>query len=259
MQREASTSTVIGVGTSQEDEPPLSSCLNLAPIYFSRPNFSAICYKTVAPNELPPVYKDIFKGPCVLVRLGPPYKPNGDINSNGDIKSSTPPVFIAQAVLDGVAKDTDDCKRPDNGGLTSQMESTFLSRSAQIRINMASKASYVFSVPVSTNPTYDGSNVFERCTANNQEYKETGCGSAESTVYHYKPENFSSKTSFTGASGKENVFYFNYPYSNYTLSGATGLGACSYDNCLVKRGNSSFQLFNVDVLIFPDKEIRPTR
>jgi hypothetical protein len=240
------------------DVSPLTTCLGGTPIYYSRPGISALCYKTVAPSEpgLPSAYKDAYQGPCVLVRLGPPYKPNGTIYENGDIKG--PPSYIAQVLLDGVAKTATSCSSSSNGGFTAEMESSSFSRNAKIRINLASNVSYSFNVLVPMNLANDGFNLFASCV-----YSPTGCGSpqqkANANVFHYIPENYGSVSTIEGSPSKENIFYFKNPYIEYALTKDFSSGSsCAYGQCAVKRGSYSVKLANVDALIFPDKEIRPS-
>jgi len=260
IQRETNISRVISYGDGSGTNSLLTNCHNTPlKLILNQSNTSEICYKTVAPSQLPDQYKDAFKkGPCVLVRLGPPYKPDGDIDGSLNTKIISP-------LLDGVSNTSDDeCASSDNQGFTAKLASektgSYVSgsqdrkisppnRIASIQINMAPGVSYSFSTQVSSNLSYDGRDLFENCARD-----DGHCGS-DSAFNHYLPENSNVPSSFTGSETTENLFYFKYPYSDYQINAET----CTYSICSVKRSGSTMQLERVDALIFPDKEIRPTR
>ena len=60
------------------------------------------------------------------------------------------------------------------------------------------------------------------------------------------------------ASRRERIFYFQYPFGEYTLRENSSSGSCTYANCYVERGGFAVKLENVDALIFADREIRPS-
>jgi prepilin-type N-terminal cleavage/methylation domain-containing protein len=259
IRREGTLSSRIGYGTGRGGTVPLSNCINSAPLIYYQPGDSTVCYKAVAPSEIlnstlvPPEYKVDFKGPCVLVRVGPPYKPDGGLDN-----SSAP---IVQVLLDGLAM-SDSCNSPSNSGFNVQMESQTLSRSGKVNIRIDPNMNYSFNTLLPLNRLYDGNDFFNTCVVSTA----TACGfvaeRASSIVLHYKPENSASLPMIPGDPTKENVFYFKYPYSGYTLrEGPGSLLPCTFNNCYVQNVDQSYtvSLTNVDALIFPDKEIRPTR
>jgi hypothetical protein len=84
-----------------------------------------------------------------------------------------------------------------------------------------------------------------------------GCAQQENLVtYHYKPFMNSTTEVIEGQRSKENLFYFQFPFSEYVLSQDSGSGACTYSQCFVQRGATSVLLRRVDGLIFSDREIR---
>jgi prepilin-type N-terminal cleavage/methylation domain-containing protein len=252
IRREANFSSRIDYGDGSGTDS-LKKCDN-TPLILNQNNTSEICYKTVAPSQLLDKYKSAFEGPCVLVRLGPPYKPNGDIDGS--------PGNVVSPLLDGVSNTSDDCASHDNQGFTAKLASLKTrtddvlappNRFANITFNMASGKSYSFSTRASSNLSYDGRDLFRNCN------KEFGlCSGPDSAINHYLPENdmMNNKVPI-GSESKDNFFYFKYPYSNYEIN----TGTCAYASCsvTVKKRGDTLKLERADVLIFPDKEIRPTR
>jgi prepilin-type N-terminal cleavage/methylation domain-containing protein len=227
---------------------PLADCVNATPIAYLQRGDGIVCYKAVAPSDLPVVYQSAYQGPCVLVRLGPPYKPNGELDT-----SATP---IAQVLLDGVARTpsvTTLCT--STRGFSVTMGSTSFNRNADVVITQASNATYSFSVRVPSNPAYDGNDLYDKCTSTSA----SGCGGVNELAYHFKPLMNSTTESKQGSPSRENIFYFRYPYSEYTLRGTSSAGSlCTYSSCFVQRSGAAVQLTNVDALIFSDREIRPS-
>ena len=85
-----------------------------------------------------------------------------------------------------------------------------------------------------------------------------GCaGNANLVTYHHKPLMGSTTQVINNTNpSKENLFYFEYPYSEYVLSQDSGSGTCTYSQCYVSRNGVGVEMKNVDGLIFADKEIR---
>jgi hypothetical protein len=61
-----------------------------------------------------------------------------------------------------------------------------------------------------------------------------------------------------GRGSRENIFYFEHPFGEYTLREKPDTGSCTYASCYVERGGFAVKMTNVDALIFADKEIRPS-
>jgi len=255
MRREATFSDYLAEGgVPKVGESPLDNCVSTTLIrYPQRNNSNDICYKSVAPADLPAVYQALYKGPCVIVRVGPPYRPNGDLDT-----SAKP---IAQVLLDGIAKSASTCTSPFNVGFRVTLGSSYLAtrepipiwRNADMTITMASGASYRFSVRSPSNPAYDGNSLYDRCTTTS----DLGCAvQANQVTYHFKPFMNSMAEVSNGQPSKENIFYFKYPFSEYVLRKDSSSGTCTYDKCYVRRNDAAVQLSKVDGLIFSDQEIR---
>ena len=258
LRREATFSSFIAAGSPflPVGASPLDNCVGATPIRFAqRSNVTDICYKSVAPSDLPAVYQAIYKGPCVLVRIGPPYKPNGDLDSSA--------ASNVQVLIDGLAKLRSSCGSTSgpfqvtlgSSSLVSSPSAVPINRNADITITMDSpRVSYGFSVRTPSNPTNDGNALYDLCTT----LSKFGCARDENLVtYHYKPfMNSTTEEILNTTSSKENLFYFKYPYSEYTLSADSGTGTCTYSQCYVSRNGAAVKMINVDGLIFSDKEIR---
>jgi prepilin-type N-terminal cleavage/methylation domain-containing protein len=220
-----------------------------------------VCYKTVAPGQLPYEYIGAgFQGPCVLVRIGYPYRPTGDIDDSGD-------KLLISVLLDGVANIGSNCSSLNHRGFTLQLASSPFpsntpfappNRIGNAQIIMDSRASYSFSLRVPSHLAYDGTDLLRKCL------NQTGKCESNATQVHWLPENKNTvdETPF-GDKEKENLFYFRYPYAQYQVTGRSSTDTCTYNWCTVTGGVAGgeklFALENVDALIFPDKEIRPTR
>ncbi len=255
MRREATFSSFISAGSPflPRGASSLSNCVSATLIRYPQHNkINDICYKSVDPANLSAVYRSVYQGPCVLVRIGPPYKPNGDLDN-----SAAP---IVQVLLDGLAKSSTSCTSPrglevklGSQNLARQSLTTPIHRNADLMIRMASGSSYSFSVRSPNNPAYDGNALYDLCTATS----DLGCGQTDKEVtYHYRPFMNSTNEEKVGQYNKENLFYFPYQRREYVLSQTSGAGDCKYSQCHVSRGGAAVQLSNVDGLIFSDQEIR---
>jgi prepilin-type N-terminal cleavage/methylation domain-containing protein len=250
IRREANFSSRIDAGDASFG--PALMCDISTLTFYQNNQTRPICYKTVAPGQLPPKF-GAFQGPCVLVRIGYPYTPTGDIDDSSDEK-------LISVLLDGVANIGSNCSSEDHRGFTLQLASSPFpsntpfappNRIGNAQIIMASSASYSFSLRAPSHLAYDGIDLLRKCLNN------TGKCENNSTQVHWLPENKNTPDkTFQGDSLKENLFYFRYPYAQYRVT-----ETCKYSECTViggvTGGEESFALKNVDALIFPDKEIRP--
>jgi prepilin-type N-terminal cleavage/methylation domain-containing protein len=245
MRREATFASFIATGFPflTAGTTPLDDCVGATPIRLAqRNNINDICYKSVNHVDLPDAYQAIYKGPCVLVRIGPPYKPNDELDSSA---ASNP-----QVLLDGVS-----CAYPFLATLGVKNQSiNSIHRNADITITMDSpRETYKFSLRSPSSPAYDGLALYDLCTS----ISRLGCGPQNSTTYHYKPfMNSTNEVINNTTSEKENLFYFEYPFSEYALSKDSGSGTCSYSQCYVSRKGFAVKMIYVNGLIFADKEIR---
>ena len=255
MRREASFSRFFASQKAIITGSVLADCTSGTPIAYAQRNNSFICYKTIDPSDLPAAYQSAHQGPCVLVRSGPPYKPDGTL----DLTAAP----IVQVLLDGVAKTpfagtlcpsttalavTSWLGSPPTGGVLP------LTRDADVAINLASGVRYSFSVRAASNPASDGKDLYANCTV----LSSTGCGLAEEASYHFKPKMDSVTELIQGRGSRENIFYFQHDLEEYTLREKPGTGSCTYAKCYVERGGFAVEMTNVDALIFADREIRPS-
>jgi prepilin-type N-terminal cleavage/methylation domain-containing protein len=258
MRREASFSRFFASQNAVIRGSALAECTSATPIVYAQLNNVYICYKTVAPSELPAAYQSAYQGPCVLVRSGPPYKPDGTL----DLTASP----IVQVLLDGVAKTPfagTFCPSTTAFSVTSSLDSPSigggksLTRDANVAINLASGVRYSFSVRAASNPAYDGKDLYSKCEAGDT---PIGCGPEDAASYHFRPNMNSASESIPGNPSKENIFYFQYNLKEYTLRQKPGSGPepCTYSSCYVERGGFAVKMTNVDALIFADQEIRPS-
>jgi prepilin-type N-terminal cleavage/methylation domain-containing protein len=262
MRREASVSRFMRKpsGSLSGSGSPLANCLGAQIAYFQRTDPSSdpsICYKTIAPADLPSVYQSAgITGPCVLVRLGRPYMPNGDLDSQAD--------KVPSVMLDGIVRSGTSCA--STTGISVTVGSGAVNRNADVEITQVlnqgivgalnPQIRYKYGLRVPSSPQYDGNEVYSTSSCATST-GSTGCGATDETTRHFKPLMSSASESFTGNDSKENVFYFSYPYSEYSLQGDSSGSSCTYKQCYVQRNGAAVQLTNVDVLIFADREIRP--
>jgi len=206
-----------------------------------------ICYKLLdsknPPSDLPDIYQNAFDGQCVLLRKGPSYKPNGDLDTSSD--------SVIQVLLVGPAQP---CTFTVALTSTITLGASTYSRNADIQLKLDSSKPYSFSARVPSNPAYDG-NDFYQYTCSSEESQAGSCSYADLAVLHLKQAK-----DYVGATSKENIVYFDNPASAYTLlDQRSGSASCTYAQCYVeeRRGGLGVQLSFVDALVFTDKEIRP--
>ena len=225
-----------------------------------------ICYKPLAsddtsitgayPSDRP------WTGPCVLVRQGPPYLANGELDTTSD---PIVQVLVDNLVACGTMADAMDIKVTNVGPCPAT--SYCISRDVDVTIKQIDENNEVtptsFSARIASNPLYAGTDM----------YGDAGNVCPSGSIICYDPPNSNSKhfrprlntsgvTSVIveGDPNKENVFYFKFGADAYTLRDPLGSNKpCSYEGCQVWL-NGTFQyahLTNVDVLVFADRDLRP--
>jgi prepilin-type N-terminal cleavage/methylation domain-containing protein len=216
-----------------------------------------ICYKPLAsddtritgayPSDRP------WTGPCVLVREGPPYTADGELDTASD---PIVQVLVDNLVACGTMADAMDIKVTNVGPGPNYS----ISRDVDVTINQSGGIATSFSARIASNPLYAANDMYgdtlSACPSGNICYD--GPNSK-----HFRPRlNTSGVTSdiVQGDPNKENVFYFKLGADAYTLRDPLGSNKpCSYEGCQVWL-NGTFQyahLENADVLVFADRDLRP--
>jgi len=231
----------------------------------SSPADTEICYKPLAsddtritgayPSDRP------WKGPCVLVREGPPYLANGELDT-----ASVPiiQVLVDNLVTCSTMSEAMDIKVTNAGSGPVVIYST--SRDVDVTIKQIDENDKVtatsFSARIASNPLHAGMDM----------YGDTGTACPSVGICydgpnskHFRPRLITSGSTSViveGDPNKENVFYFKFDADDYTLRDpldSTNTKPCSYEGCQVWL-NGTFthaHLTNVDVLVFADRDLRP--
>jgi hypothetical protein len=296
MRREAALSRFFNINYyARNPSGRITDCIDSTPIKYFYSNGAEICYKTVPSESLSITnYPAVLNGPCVLIRVGPTYKPDGSI-----IPTYNPNESKIQVLLDGLKKTPSQAcsSNLDQGqGLFASFASEGVGKLLQVAINLESGASYKFFVQAPSNSAYDGNDLYDSnrpsAVSCNQVLTDKACdfGSSlsfsELSFINHKPENYSGQVSpptgtcseentdntimrICGSTSKENVFYFTKLFSQYNVSGALSGSPevpCTYNSCYISRRDgdplsASYKtgwFSNVDLLVFPDKQIRPS-
>jgi prepilin-type N-terminal cleavage/methylation domain-containing protein len=220
-----------------------------------------ICYRPLAsddssitgayPSDRP------WKGPCVLVRQGPPYRADGELDTTSD---PIVQVLVDNLVACGNMADAMDINVTNVGPCPAT--SFCISRDVDVTINQSGGIKTSFSARVASNPLYAANDMYDSpfgCSATTVNMCYDGPNSK-----HFRPRlitsGVSSNVIVEGDPNKENVFYFKFNADAYTLRDTLGNNTpCSYEGCQVSL-NGTFQyanLKNVDVLVFADRDLRP--
>jgi len=135
-----------------------------------------------------------------------------------------------------------------------------INKNAGLTIKMASGELLKFGISSASNPSYAGKDFWNKQNPCASSISNHCPGSADlnQLIHHYWTEDVT-LPEIEATKSNENIFYFNNPYHEYTLTKDFSPGtSCTYGQCAVIRGSYSVKLVNVDALIFPDKEIRPS-
>ena len=224
-----------------------------------------ICYKPLASNDtsITSAYPSDrpWKGPCVLVRQGPPYRADGELDTASD---PIVQVLVDNLVACGTMADAMDIKVTNVGACPTN--SFCISRDVDVTIKQIDENNQVtptsFSARIASNPLYAANDMYDStfgCSAATVNMCYDGPNSK-----HFRPRlitsgNFSNP-SVEGDPNKENVFYFESRADDYTLWDTLGNNKpCSYEGCQVwlKGTFQHANLANVDVLVFADRDLRP--
>jgi len=257
MRQEISSAGKISI--NPPNAPAAGPCSRPALYLWRAPNMR-ICYKPMPSQDISQIAYPSdrpWTGPCVLVREGPPYRPDGELSTSGE---RIVQVLVDNLVACDTVTDAMDMQVTNVGPVP--MRST--SRDVDVTINQTDGIATSFSARIASNPLYAGMDM----------YGDTACPSGGTICYENPASNFKhwrpsmlttggsnvTATSLSGDADKENVFYFDYPQKDYTLQEtATSTNPCTYKNCFVERTGTpaSVQLTNADVLVFADGESRP--
>lgn len=232
-------------------------------LYLYRAPSTVICYKPVvisstlisATSAYGTSTDRPWSGSCVLMRQGPPYKSNGELDTTS--------TAIRQVVLDNLVA----CS-PTSAALamsvtnSGSVATNSTIRDVDITLNQANGVSTSFSARIASNPIYAGIDMYSSCSGSVGSTSSTLCYGGTNAMHFMPAMNTTGATATTmaGQADKENVFYFQYARSAYTLQqSATSTQPCTYSSCFVLRNGTpaSVQLSNADVLVFADGELRP--
>lgn len=229
-----------------------------APTTRSSPD-TLICYKPLSSNDrmITRAYPSDrpWTGPCVLVRQGPPYLANGELDTaSGRIIQVLADNLVACSTV-AAAMDT---KVTSAGSVANHSTS----RDVDVTINQSGGITTSFSARIASNPLYAGMDM----------YGDTNCPSGGIICYegpnsiHFRPTmattggSNATSSSVKGDPNKENVFYFKFGADAYKLEDpADSKKPCSYRSCLVWLIGTytNVHLEYADVLVFADRDLRP--
>jgi len=231
-------------------------------LYLYRAPSTVICYKPVLSSSslINTAYGTgtdrPWSGACVLMRQGPAYKANGELDT-------TSGAVIRQVVLDNLVS----CSPTSAAMAMSATNSGSVATNSTIRdvditLNQANNVSTSFSARIASNPIYAGIDMYSSCSGSVGSTSSTLCYGGTNAMHFMPTMNTTGATATTmaGQSDRENVFYFQYARSAYTLQqSATSTQPCTTSSCYVLRNGTpaSVQLSHADVLVFADGELRP--
>jgi len=220
MRDEISSAGLISINNSNQFRSASNPCWGLRSgdnLYLWRAANTIICYKTfslasvntVLPTNAPADRP--WSGPCVLVRYGPAYKANGELdNSIGN---------ITQVVLDGLLSCSTASAALGLSVTNSGVAGSPISRDVDVTINQAGGIATTFSARSASNPLNAGNDLYPSSCS--------GSGAAvplckeSANERHFMPTmNATPATCSAGTDckpDKENIFYFKSAFSAYTL------------------------------------------
>ena len=246
MRQEISSAGKISINPANE---PGRLCRRTGLYLWRAPN-TLICYRPLSINDtrIASAYPSDrpWTGPCVLVREGPPYTANGELDTASG--------QIIQVLVDNLVACTTETDAMDiNVTNVGPVPRRSTSRDVDVTINQSGGIATSFSARIASNPLYAGMDMYgdTGCVSGNICYLGTNPGD---TSIHFLPRmNPGANPAINGQPDRENVFYFQNARSAYTLT------PCTYNSCLVLHGSTtaSVQLTNADVLVFADGDFRP--
>jgi len=268
IRREVTYSGVLNTIFSLTSSAPLMDCEDQSTSVALIRGPITLCYKSLPLFLLPAAYQNVFQGPCVLVRVGPPYKSNGDLDTNAE---NTPTVMMDGLDRTGSTATNPsitECKRALQVRAGGTTESINKYRNANITLYLKNPpgtvnssgtplptSTYQFSAIVPSNPAFGGFDLFAvaNCTL------DTGCDQQSLASAHFKVnEEVDTQTISPSVASKENILYLKYPYAEYSLQGVSGPNSfCTYTSCLITRNGKQIYTNKMDTLVFTDREIKP--
>jgi len=237
-----------------------NACQGSNQLYLRRAPGTVICYNSFAINSrsvtpaVPATGDRPWSGPCALVRNGPAYTANGDLDTSRQ--------NITQVVLDRLVGCSPASAALALSVTNSGVSGSPISRDVDVTINQAGGIATTFSARSASNPLNAGNDLYSSSCSGSGAVVPLCSESANER--HFMPTMNTTGATCSASTDckpdKENIFYFKSAFSAYTLRKSVGdAGRCTRDSCyvLLNSTNASVQLSNVDVLVFADQELRP--
>ncbi|MCX5947159.1 MAG: prepilin-type N-terminal cleavage/methylation domain-containing protein [Cyanobacteria bacterium] len=247
MRREIAMASRVSTNASDLTLPSNSTCKTLpAPklVLIGPNNAWQISYglnlKTDSPSDL---VNDWF-GPGRLIRCGPPYSASGGPTGKGGLNTGTGGTIAKTVVLDRLI-DNSTAFSVSTGTGRGVNQSTSIT--LKLQNDQGTQISSSFQTSITANSIYDTPNYPGVSCPPTDSYK---CNDGTDERDNYViPSSLTTALTITGDQSKEVAVYLPSVYSPSAFS-----GTCTTTTCTIGK----FTLKDVSLLIFTDKEIRPT-